>query len=340
MAIGATLAAGCNNPSCGKGTKQTQDANGNSVCTPVDAPGPEPCTDNADAGTSIIGGICVGNTICGPGTIRVPRNDGSGTFYCQGTGSGVATCADVTLDAGNICVEGTIRDFNTFKPIGASQTVHIAIYDPLDFLAHGTSAVPIPSSSEPSMTASKDITGPNFIFKQVQLPSLHLIAMAVTDAGGTPQMFALSGTGLQGVTQQAYKLDGYTVPVTNVQQWTTMGGIDYDAMGAYVGFFFSDPSRAAQNDFSHYETTPVSGVKIVQVINGMPQQVANARYLGPTSDKIDTTLTATGPLGGAIVPVAVLSAFSGQGPNTMKWEGKPGGSTAHVVFVDRFHPGM
>src|SRR5439155_3994196 len=132
--------------------------------------------------------------------------------------------ADQTVMAGNICVEGKIRDFNTFMPIAGSQKVHIAIYDPLDFLQNGTNAQPLPSSSENSMKASKDITGPAFIFKQVQLPAVKLIAMAVTDEGGTPSAFVLSGTGLQGVELGKYQLDGYTIPVANVTQWTAMGG--------------------------------------------------------------------------------------------------------------------
>jgi hypothetical protein len=332
VAFASTVAAGCNNPSCGKGTKQVQDANGNVVCMPVDMVGPDNCKDDADAGTAIIGGICVGNVICGPNTARVPRNDGSGTFYCQGINTGPPTCASETIMPGNICIEGTIRHFNDFTPLGAAEKVHLAVYDPLDFLANGAQATAI---------VQQDFTGPSFIFKEVALPADALIAMAVSDATGvSPATLSLAGTGLQGIKGQAFKLDGYAVPLTNVQQWTAMGGQDYDTLGAYVGFFFSDASRAMppMNDFSQYETMPVAGVKIVQVVNGQPQQVAAARYLGPTRDKIDATLTATGPLGGAIVPIKILSAFSGQGPGTMKWEGKPGGSAAHVVFVDRFHP--
>jgi hypothetical protein len=334
LTLVATVSAGCNTTSCGKGTKQMQDpTSGNTFCVPADAPGPENCTDNSDAGTAIIAGICVGDIICGPNTIKVPRNDGSGTYYCQGTGQGAQTCSNTPMP-GNICVSGTIRDFDSFMPIDASATVYIAIYDPLDFLAHGSSATPL---------VQKELMGPNFLFDNVPLPSLQLIALAVTDSKMTPPpspVLSLAGTGLQGAAGGSYTLDGYAIPLADVANWKSEGGVDYDSMGAYAGFFFSDASKAMQDDFSQYETMPVSGVQIVQVVNGMPQTQALARYFSPSRAHVDPALTATGALGGAIVPIGVLSAFSGMGPGGMKWEAKPGGSAAHVVFVDRFHPGM
>src|SRR5258708_3368489 len=98
------LAAGCNNPVCGKGTKQVQNQQtGNVECAPVDQINPANCTDDADAGTVIVGGKCQGTIQCDPGT-TMPVHQADGSIICVGTGGGGKHCRPPAT--GSICVEG------------------------------------------------------------------------------------------------------------------------------------------------------------------------------------------------------------------------------------------
>ena len=115
------------------------------------------------------------------------------------------------------------------------------------------------------------------------------------------------------------------------------GGGDFESAGAFVTLFYNDPSRATQNDFSLYETHPFAGVSVIEIVNGQAMP-AHARYFGAARDQLDPAASVTGATGGAVVPIARLSAFSGQGPSTMKWEGKSGGAAPHLVWIERFHP--
>src|SRR5438105_385284 len=84
--IALALATSCGSTICGKGTKQVQNQQtGNSECVPVDAVNPEPCVDNADAGTVIVGGRCVSAVACDPTTSK-PVRQPDGTYLCVGTG--------------------------------------------------------------------------------------------------------------------------------------------------------------------------------------------------------------------------------------------------------------
>ena len=339
VAAGCALgASACTAPSCGKGTKQVQDANGNLTCVAADAIGPDPCTNDADAGTRIVGGKCVGTVECGANTMAVVLNDG--TIQCVGTGSnGPPTCTG-TPTAGHICISGQIRHFVDGMPIGMNESVSVQVFDPLAFLQNPSGAAPL--------VASMDIMGPNYVIPDIPLPSLGLIALAVEDPKGNPpasQMLTIGGTGLTGVSGTNYKLDGYAVPLAVVQQWQTETSIDFDGGGAFAAFFYCDASKAAQNDFTQYEMTPAAGVKLVQVVNNTAQPLANARYADPTRDVLSATDTATTMLGEAVTPQNGLGNFSGQGGTcggnpVSKWEGLPGGSAPHVVFINRFHPSM
>ncbi len=330
--LALTLAqAGCNNTTCGPGTKQVEDSSGNPRCVPVDAIS-EPCVDNADAGTVIIGGKCVSAIICGPNTKPVLNPNGSGQYYCQGFGGGMVNkCDNATLTASQICISGTIRDFKTGNPIDSAKSVHLEVYDPLDFLMNGSGATAL---------AKGDFTGPTYSFDGFNLPGDALIALAVTDAVGTTPIGA---TGLQGVPGQKYTLDGYSVAAATTQAWAAINP-DFDAKGAYVGLFYSDKSRVANNDITQYEKSPVMGVNMISDAGGVPAALTGVKYLGPTLDAIDGTLTTTGALGGAVAPYKGLGTFTGctgagcPAASSMPWEVRPGGSAPHAVFIDRFHP--
>ncbi len=325
-------ASGCNAPTCGPGTKQVQNqSTGGVECVPADQQAAAiPCTDDADAGTAIVAGKCVSLIQCPPGVPTMMEPDG--TITCLG-GSGKPMCRQPA--AGTVCVQGTIHDFLD-NSTASTSTLHVSLYDPQAFLLGGAT---------PLKNADAMVTDGTFVFQDVPPPTTNLIALAVTDGSGT---LVLGGTGTTVAPGKSFQLDGYVVKKSTVDGWqTTVGapgtsGIDYSA-GAYVGCFYSDPSRAMQGDSSAYETNPVSGVVFAGVTPGgqLIVDAAHNRYLDPTRDMINTSLTATGPLGCAVYPVASLSNFSGQPAGTVtKWEVHPGGSTQGVVFVDRFHPSM
>jgi hypothetical protein len=317
---------------CGAGTKQVQDSSGNAKCVPIDGI-TEPCVDDADAGTVIIGGKCVSAIICGPNTVAVKKMDGSGQYYCQGIGTGMVNkCDNAMLTASQICISGTIRDFASGMPISSSKTVHLEVYDPLDFLMNGSASTAL---------AKGDFTGPTYSFDGFNLPGDGLIALAVTDGVGTTPIGA---TGLQGVTGQKYTLDGYSVAAATTTAWTAIDPT-FDSKGAYVGIFYSDASRAlTNNDFTQYEKNPLTGITMISDAGGTPAALTGVKYLGPTFDVIDGALTTTGAIGAAVAPFKGLGTFAGctgagcPATSTMKWEVHPGGSAPHAVFVDRFHP--
>jgi len=331
--LALTLAqTGCNNVTCGAGTKQVQDSNGNSKCVPIDGV-TEPCVDDADAGTVIIGGQCVAAIVCGPNTALVKKTDGSGQYYCQGIGNGtVNKCENAMLMPSQICLSGTIRDFKTGMPISSTTTVHVEVYDPLDFLQNGSASTAL---------VKGDFTGPTYSFEGFNFPQDNLIALAVTDTAGS---LPIGATGLQGAPGQKYTLDGYSVAAATAAAWTAINP-DFDAKGAYVGIFYSDASRAmSNNDFTQYEKSPVMGVTMIGDPSGVPTALMGVKYLGPTFDAIDGSLTATGALGASLAPWKGLGTFTGcngagcPATSTMKWEVHPGGSAPHAVFIDRFHP--
>jgi hypothetical protein len=89
---------------------------------------------------------------------------------------------------------------------------------------------------------------------------------------------------------------------------------------------------------------PVAGATLVQETDAAPPML---RYFGGASPRsavtIDPNLTQTGPSAGAILPNDfALHTYTGMGGQYMGapiqyWEANQGASTAHLVFVQRFH---
>ena len=324
LAIACLLAGGCTSLVCGKGTKQVQNqTTGNLECQPADAIGPTPCVDDADAGTVIVGGRCVAAIKCDPATTH-PVLQPDGTIECVRNMNAGKVCS--TPAAGTLCVQGIIRDFVSNAPIA---NLPVALYDPIAFLSNPSAATP-----QPNGTDTTDATGA-YVMNNVPVPGANLIALASPDPRAPASMWYVAGAGAQVTANQQYKLDGTAVTRTVVSGWSTMAGIDY-SRGAEVLCFFMDASRATTFDFSAYETQPVAGA---QAANPGPplMAIATAKYYSGTLDQIGSG-TATTPLGCGIVAISALTAFTGVGPAAMKWEVHPGGSTAGVIFFDRFHP--
>jgi hypothetical protein len=318
----ALSTSGCGDIKCGPGTKQVQDQKtGNTVCVPADQQGTSiPCSDDLDAGTTIVAGKCVSLIHCASGQ---PMKLPDGTYECEG-GGGPPMCH--TPATGTFCVEGTIHDFVTGAK--ASIPIHVSAYDPQAFLSGG--ATPLTNGDD------ANVTDGTYVFQDVPVPATNLVAIAATDGTG---MLVLGGAGATIAAGGIYKIDGYIVQKSVVDGWQTTvgaGAIDY-SQGAYVACFFSDASQAAQNNYTVFETHPIAGVGLVTATGGA---IPTARYLDPSLDKINLALTATGVKGCAVAPANGIASFSGSGGGVTKWEVRPGGSAAGVVFVDRYHPAM
>jgi hypothetical protein len=323
IALFSTAGAGCNTPTCGAGTKQVQKPNGELVCLPVDAqPATETC--NASDGVHLVGGNCVANN-CGPDTV-LDQDAG----VCVGVGGGTAvphvpeTCPTPPSDS--ICVNGVVRHLVDNSFLMPGETVRVAAYEPLRFLAN--------PNNPPIVETTTDDT---YIFKAIPASSvaLGLITIGVTDVNGTTTpVLQTTGTGAQIVAGKSYQVDVYATPKAVFVAWSTQSnGVDFDAAGAYVMKFYAD-AAPPMTLLTATETMPVAGVVPYQGAVPAP----NARYFGSSLLTIDPTLTATGSLGVAVVPgVGDIKTYTGMGGG-ITWEGHPGGTAPHVVFVDRYHP--
>jgi hypothetical protein len=186
------------------------------------------------------------------------------------------------------------------------------------------------------------VTGDTYMFPNIPKASIALntlVALATGDPVGTAQQtLQLTGSGAVIGNDSIYTIDTFVTPVGLVSMWTSQGGVDYDAMGALLLRYYSDAAHPA-TDLSAYEKTPVAGVQAIQDA----MVTARAKYFNTSLMDLSTTLTATTSMAGtAVVPGTGDSstpAFSGMGGNIM-WETHLGNTTAHVVFVEPFHPCM
>jgi hypothetical protein len=323
------IAAGCNNPVCGKGTKQVQNQqSGNIECVPVDQINPAACADDADAGTVIVGGKCVGTIQCDPAT-TMPVRQPDGSIACVGTGGGGRHCQ--TPAAGTICVEGTAFDFSTHMPVA---NLPIAMFDPIAFL---TDPGAMPFANGTDMTNDQG----QFVLQNVT-PGMALIAIAAPNPRSPVAGWATGGSGAQVTVGQKYKIDAITIPTTVVEGWHTAAGFDYLANGAEVACFYNDPTRLPppENDSSWYETMPAAGVQIADGSTAPVPVDPAAKYFGPTMITAIDPGTSTTALGCGIAPANSILTFTGKGgePAGKTWEVHPGGSAPNVIFFDRFHP--
>ncbi len=316
VATGATaaVAAGCNTPTCGPGTSLVQIAGGALECQPATGlPAAIPC--DADGGAVVVAGTCVSRVQCGPGTSLDAKSG-----LCVPSGS-ADPCPPPS--AGHVCVSGTLHHFVDGSPLAAGETVHVGISDPLAFL----------SGSPP--IAQLDSTG-TYVFPDVPMPASGTIAIGAGDTSGMPNVVAATGAIV--TAGKSYRVDGYVLPRAVVDGWKAQTGVDYYTGGAYVARFYADKQTDA-TDYTLFEKTPVAGVTLLED-GAVPMGV---RYLGAALDTVDATLTATGASGAALVAApSGIHNFAGMGGTvagaTPSWPTLPGGSTAGVVFITRFHP--
>jgi hypothetical protein len=329
----------CNAPTCGTGTKQVQDANGNLVCQPADGL-PSQIDCDVDGGAIIVAGHCVSREMCGPNT--TPKMQPNGTISCEG--SGVVMMPHVppacsSPPPGSICVNGTIRNLIDHSYLSGTQKVQVTAHDPNAFLGGDMSALK-GSTNQP---AQADNVTDTFILPDILPPTSGLFTITV---GGEPgdNSLQLTGCGAKVAPNGSFTVDCYVTTAAMIAAWKTQAGVDYDTNGAYVACFFGDPLPDPMK-LTADETSPLSGVKLIDVGAGAP--AASVHYFGGTTPlnlmTIDPALTSTGTSGCAVAPNnGNITPYTGMGGMYMGqpvqfWETEPGGSAQHVVVVQRLH---
>ncbi|MGZ3425463.1 MAG: hypothetical protein ACXVCV_02385 [Polyangia bacterium] len=315
LVVSLALAAGCNSPVCGAGTMQVQLKNGTLECQPVAAL-PDTIACDVDAGAELLGGACVSRIQCGSGTAL---DEPTGTCVATGQADPCPTPA-----SGTICVSGTLHHFVDGSPLAGGETVRVGIADPLSYLGGGQ---PI---------AEIDSTG-TFVFKDVPAPVSGSIAIGAGDQAGTPNVIAATAAPV--APGKSYRIDGYVLPRAVVDDWKEQTGVDYVASGAYVAGFYAD-RPTSPTDFTQFETTPVTSVQLLED-GAVPTR--GVKYFGTSLMTVDSTLTATGARGTALLAAqANIHSYSGMGGTAggtpIVWPTVSGGSSPGVVFLSRFHP--
>jgi len=311
--LGLSLSA-CNAPTCGPGTKQVQQPNGELQCVEVDSPS-QLIDCDVDAGAAIVGGRCVGAVTCGPNTTLM-----NGQCVGTGGGGGVPQCG--TPMTGHFCVSGAILNFVDNMPWSGSS-LHVSAWEPLTFLSPG--GTPLDQT---------DVTTGSYILPNVPAPSLPLIVIVTGDADFKDVTWVNTGSPDQGIAGGGkYRIDAYALPRSVADGWKP--AFDFAPGGAQVTKFYNDPKQTTTALVAN-EMNPVSGV--VMTKDGAN---ANAKYFGSSLTTIETGLTSTSATGTAIVAAPVqgtaFSLFSGMGGG-ISWESFSGGSAPGVVLVTRFHP--
>ena len=329
--VGTSVAVtGCNSPNCGKGTKQVQQPDGTLTCQLAEVPKQLIQCDDVDGGTSVIvGGKCQSHIKCDPLTTGYDPVSG----ICVGTGGGTGDCPVCKQPGpGKICVTGNVYDFSTGLRIKKGDKIlRIGAYEPLAFLAN--------PATDP-LQETVDSNG-CYTFPDITTPGSGLVAVATADAKGTvPQAFELTGAGAIVVSGKIYKVDVYATPVSVVDGWKTQTGKNWDATGAYIALYYDKAVPDPTDLRIDAETMPAMGV---QIVDG-PTVVTTGNYFAPGATTLSTTLMATGAFGGAAIPATGnITTYSGldvgctAGTCTKKWEHHLGASTAHVLFIDRYH---
>ncbi len=317
--ISFATGAGCNNPVCGPGTKQVQKTNGDVECLPADIQsGGIDC--DVDGGATIVAGHCVSAIVCGPNT-KLMNGE------CVGTGGMTmmhVPDACPTPAAGKICVNGVTRHLLDNSFLASGEKVHVAVYEPLAFLAN------------PATTPLAEMdTDDTYTFPDVPTPASGLVAVAVSDPVGTATAtLQITGTGAIVVSGKSYQVDTYDTPITLVATWHGITGEDYDGMGAYVVKYYLD-TGPAPTMLTATETMPADSVQVIQD----SAVAARAKYFDTDLMTIGAATSTTAVGAAILVGDGQLSQYSGSGNTPMtKWETHTGSTTGKVVFVDRYHP--
>jgi hypothetical protein len=199
---------------------------------------------------------------------------------------------------------------------GSARALRIGVYESVDFL---TDPNPLPVAEQPSAAWAC------FTFI-LQAPPSGLIILAIQDPQGTTssEPLTIGAVGLSVAAGTKYEVDGYMVKQALLDNWS---GVDpaFASAGSVVDCFY-DTAADASNDFLFDETwPPVSGVQLTP----KGRMGSAIGYLNQDAT-IDSTATATGPSGCAVV---AGGSYTAQGGGVTRWQTTPGSSKAGVVFV-------
>ena len=322
------LAAGCQQSlTCGAGTVQKTDDQGNQSCVAPSASGI--ACDSPDGGTArLVGGVCMGDPgsfpTCGGGTHLDKASN-----LCLPDKNADACMAPPCLPADmamGFCVNGVVRYLKD-ESCTAPKVFEVRAYDPFAFLNN--------PNVMPEQVVMTDANGGYKLTNLVDMTGQALVAIAVIDPAADPKnhMFILSGSGAQSVMNgKSYRVDLYAIELGLVAMWDAQAGLNgpesFEAVGGYLARFYS----AAD------EKMLVPGVQLTLGAKPAPKTF----YFKGNLSTIDKSLMATDAIGTAIQRVAMpgdLQNYSGMGGGNT-WQIAPGASAAGVIFVQRFHPAM
>jgi hypothetical protein len=318
----ALTSSSCNAPTCGPGTKQVQDKNGNLQCIPTeDTPSSVGC--DYSAGVMLVAGQCVPRKIpCGPGTKYDPVKDA-----CVPDSSGpMGLQCSQAPDPSRICVVGKLFNFVDDKEASDNgPMVTVSLYDPLAYIKNNGTA---------GLIAPPITTSHTYVFDNVAINPGQMFVAVVVDSENKMGIQAAAAIAI--VPGNQYRVDGYIANKALVDGWASQG---FDASGgAYVLKFYHDLLQPAPrlNSIIGNETMPAAGVTAADLSSMLPSP---PMYFGADLATIDKNATATTlPTGAAVIPMAPAGDdYSGMGGGVAMWEHEQGGAVANVLFVQRFH---
>jgi hypothetical protein len=324
------------------------------------------CADGLECaeGTTEIAGECRGGItvapICGPGThfdseITMcvpdlpPTRCDEETTQTTVDEDGVAVCVgdkvrgcDTAIAcpspaAGKISVCGQLVDLETREPIAAPGatgvtcpavptddgpcSLELAFYDALTFASDpGTDPLPVDQITIDDCGRYKGVN--------VDLPFTMSIGVAVDDAPGTSDDYVLTGVALFGESgRQETDVNAYVALHTTDEKWTSSANppfapTTFSEKGVYVALFM-------------HNNIPIEGVRVTA---GGAIRPADDCYFSDTDKQlttVDTSLTATGPNGAALLVNSSLGDHGGEGGELAgcTWEGALATAIPGVVFV-------
>ena len=319
---------------CGAGTVQKTDDQGNQTCVAPSAAG-IPC-DAADGGTAhLVGDVCVGDPahfpMCGSGTHLDKASNSclpdANADPCKAPPCTAGDTGGPPMGMG-FCVNGVVRYLKD-DSCTAGKVFEVRAYDPFAFLAD-------PKNAMPSQVVMTDANGGYKLSNIVDMTGQKLVAIAVidpADANGK-HTFILAGSGAQNVMGGgSYRVDLSAIELGLVAMWDAQAGLNgaesFESVGGYLARFYTGAD----------EKMRAAGVQLTFEVKPAPKTF----YFKGNVSTIDTSLMATDAATGTalqrVEASGKLGFYSGLGGG-VTWEKAPGASVPGVIFVQRFHPMM
>lgn len=349
--LASLLLSACGNTPCGTGTIEK-----NGSCVSADV-----TTSSAQCGpdTMLVGNQCVSTTVCDPDTTTPVVDPTTGMTTCKGTAGGGCACP-MTPASGkqNIC--GQIYDFETNMPYvatGAAGTrcttgatdgpcaLSIVPYDAVAFAMNPTGATPLAVDD-----VCIDDMG-RYYLKNVTEPAGPYIGMGLDDTAAA-NMGPMGITNTVGVAlkkdpdKATTGFEEWIVKPSTTAAWAASGG-PMISTGYYAPVYRAHcvDTTGSGPGCSGDLFANASGVQFTRSSMTEPLNTFYFQAAQTTRHDVDTTATATGANGTALVNNAQISdslAYSGTGGLTdttnCKWDTKAGQTLPGVVFIQVYRP--